>query len=163
MKNILKGTLLGLITIPMLSFQALAADVSIGIVNTQVIVEKSSLYSAVRKADQELKSLEDNFKKDYMDRMGKLQQAQQQNKPRAELEKLVKQYEKELKSKQESAYKTLQSKQRNLQVMKEQLKSKVDSAVKDIAKQKKLTYIVDKQAMLFGGVDITNEVLAKVK
>ena len=34
---------------------------------------------------------------------------------------------------------------------------------KEIAKQKKLDYVVDKQMIFFGGSDITNDVLKKIK
>lgn len=143
--------------------QAFANDVQIGVVDVQVIVAKSQLYSAVRKAEQDVAGMEQNLQKDYMDRVNKLQQAQQQNKPRAEIEKLMKQYESEIMTKRQKALKEVDAKRKKLQTLKDSLKVKVEKAIKDIASKKKLTHVVDKQAMFFGGVDITNDVLAKVK
>lgn len=135
-----------------------AAD-GIGVVDSNMIVAKSSLYSALRNAQTELGSLDQNLQKDYMDKMNKLSKA----KTKEEFEKLQKQYGTEFRAKQEQAFKTLAAKRKNLETMKETLRVKVEAAIKAIAKQKKLTHVVDKQAMFFGGVDITNDVLARVK
>ncbi|MFN8673360.1 MAG: OmpH family outer membrane protein [Candidatus Sericytochromatia bacterium] len=142
--------------------QAKAGE-SIGVLNTQTIIQKSSLYSALRNAEQEVSKLEENLKKELIDRQNKLQQAMQQKKSKEELEKLYKQFKSELDKKESDARKTLDSKQKNLLKLRDSLKVKVEAAVKDIAKQKGLTYVVDKQAMFFGGLDITSDVLAKIK
>ncbi|MEK7431696.1 MAG: OmpH family outer membrane protein, partial [Cyanobacteriota bacterium] len=123
----------------------------------------SSLYSALRNAEQEIQKLDESLKKDLMDRQTKLQQAMQQKKSKEELEKLYKQYKGELDKKEGEARKSLESKQKNLIKMRDSLKVKVEAAVKEIATQKKLSYVVDKQAMFYGGIDITNDVLAKIK
>ena len=94
-----------------------------------------------------------------MDKVSRLQKIKNQQ----EFEKLFKQYDAEFKQKQINAQKTLQSKQQNLLDMRESLRKKVETAIKDIAKQKKLTFVVDKQAMYYGGIDITNDVLQKIK
>lgn len=162
MKKYILGALASaLILLP--SAQAFASDIQIGVVDVQTIVAKSQLYSAVRKAEQEVANMEQNLQKDYMDRVNKLQQAQQQNKPRAEIEKLMKQYESEIMSKRQKALKEVDGKRNKLQALKSSLKVKVEKAIKDIASKKKLTHVVDKQAMFLGGIDITADVLAKVK
>jgi outer membrane protein len=162
MKKYILGALASaLILLP--STQAFASDIQIGVVDVQTIVAKSQLYSAVRKAEQEVANMEQNLQKDYMDRVNKLQQAQQQNKPRAEIEKLMKQYESEIMSKRQKALKEVDGKRNKLQALKSSLKVKVEKAIKDIASKKKLTHVVDKQAMFLGGIDITSDVLAKVK
>ncbi|MFN4149478.1 MAG: OmpH family outer membrane protein [Candidatus Sericytochromatia bacterium] len=162
MKKYILGALASaLILLP--STQAFAADVQIGVVDVQTIVAKSQLYSAVRKAEDEVANMEKNLQKDYMDRVNKLQQAQQQNKPRAEIEKLMKQYEAEIMSKRQKALKEVDSKRNKLQSLKSSLKVKLEKAIKDIASKKKLTHVVDKQAMFLGGIDITSDVLAKVR
>lgn len=162
MKKYILGALASaLILLP--STQAFASDIQIGVVDVQTIVAKSQLYSAVRKAEQEVANMEQNLQKDYMDRVNKLQQAQQQNKPRAEIEKLMKQYESEIMSKRQKALKEVDGKRNKLQSLKSSLKVKVEKAIKDIASKKKLTHVVDKQAMFLGGIDITSDVLAKVK
>lgn len=162
MKKYILGALASaLILLP--STQAFASDIQIGVVDVQTIVAKSQLYSAVRKAEQEVANMEQNLQKDYMDRVNKLQQAQQQNKPRAEIEKLMKQYESEIMSKRQKALKEVDGKRNKLQALKSSLKVKVEKAIRDIASKKKLTHVVDKQAMFLGGIDITSDVLAKVK
>lgn len=135
-----------------------AAD-GIGVVDTNMIVAKSSLYSALRKAQADLGALDQNLQKDYMDKMGKLSKA----KTKEEFEKLQKQYGNEFKVKQEQAYKTLMAKRKSLDSMKNSLRVKVEAAIKQIAAQKKLSHVVAKEAMYFGGVDITNDVLARVR
>jgi outer membrane protein len=144
---------------PGFSTVAAAADVKIGLVDTNVIIAKSSLYSALRKAQDDINGMSQSFQKDYMDKIAKLQKA----KTKEEFEKLQKQYEGELRQKQSQAMSSLQSKQKSLEALKESLRKKVEVAIKDIAKQKNLTYVVDKQAMYFGGTDITNDVLTRIK
>lgn len=136
-----------------------AADVTIGTVDSNMIVAKSSLYSALRKAQGELATLQQSYQKDFAAKAAKLQSA----KTKDEYEKLAKQYNTELKVKQEQAMKAMQSKQQSLESMQKSLRAKVEVAIRDIAKQKKLTYVVDKQAMFYGGTDITNDVLARIK
>ncbi len=136
-----------------------AQNVAIGLVDSQMVIYKSNLGSALRRAEDELTNLKQNLEKDYMDKVSRLQKIKNQQ----EFEKLFKQYDAEFKQKQINAQKTLQSKQQNLLDMRESLRKKVETAIKDIAKQKKLTFVVDKQAMYYGGIDITNDVLQKIK
>jgi Skp family chaperone for outer membrane proteins len=158
-KSILAAAVATIMLVPGFSTVASAADVSIGLVDTNVIIAKSALYSALRKAQADLDGMSKNFQKDYMDRMAKLQKA----KTKEEFEKLQKQYEGELRQKQSQAMASLQSKQKSLEALKDSLRKKVEVAIKDIAKQKKLTFVVDKQAMYYGGTDITNDVLNRIK
>lgn len=158
----LKKSIIGAVSAIILSsgfLAANAANVNIGVVDSNVIVGKSNLYSALRKAQTDLGNLDQNLQKDYADKMGKLAKA----KTKEEFEKLQKQYGTEFRKKQEQAYQTLMAKRKNLDSMKESLRVKVEAAIKAIAKQKNLSHVVDKQAMFFGGVDITNDVLARVK
>lgn len=158
----LKKSIIGAFSAIILSsglMAANAADVNIGVVDSTAIVAKSSLYAALRKAQTELGGLDQNLQKDYADKMTKLSKA----KTKEEYEKMQKQYGDEFRKKQESAYKTMMSKRKNLDAMKETLRLKVEVAIRAIAKQKNLSHVVDKQAMFFGGTDITNDVLARVK
>lgn len=138
-------------------------EITIGVVNTQIIIQKSSLYSTVRNAEKEISNLDQSLRKELMEKQSKLQQAMQQKKSKEELEKMYKQYKAELDKKESSARKTLDEKQKNIMKMRDSLKLKVENAIKDIAKQKNITYVVDKQAMFYGGIDITNDVLGKIK
>lgn len=155
MKKILLGTFISL------SFLAspVLAQTKIGIVDTQVIISTSRLYGELRKAENELAKLQENFQKDYMDKMNRLQQA----KNKEEFERLQKQFQGELSKKRDSVMRTLQSKQKNLEKMKNDLRKKVEMAINNIAKSKKFDYVVDKQAMFYGGTDITQDVLSKIK
>jgi outer membrane protein len=158
----LNKTIIGAVSAIILSssfMSANAADVSIGTVDSNVIVARSSLYSALRKSQEELGRLDQNLQKDYQDKMAKLSKA----KTKEEFEKLQRQYGNEFRQKQEQAYKTLMAKRSSLDSMKNTLRMKVESAIKEIAKKKKLTHVVAKEAMYFGGIDITNDVLARVK
>ena len=158
-KKSILASLVGVILSTGLISAANATDITIGTVDTSAIVAKSSLYSSLRRSQKELASLQDSYQKDVMAKQKKLSTA----KSKEEYEKLAKQYSAELKVKQEQGMKVVQGKQRSLDSMQKSLKAKVDVAIRDIAKQKKLTYVVDKQAMFFGGIDITPEVLARVK
>lgn len=158
----IKEQIIGAVSAIILSsgfMSANAADVNIGVVDANVIVAKSSLYSALRKAQAELGSLDQTLQKDYMDKMNKLSKA----KSKEEFEKLQKQYGNEFRQKQEQAYKTLMAKRNSLESMKNTLRVKVESAIKAIAQQKKLSHVVAKEAMYFGGVDITNDVLSRIR
>jgi outer membrane protein len=155
MKKILLGTFISLFFLS----SPVLAQTKIGIVDTQVIISTSKLYSELRKAEGELAKLQENFQKDYMDKMNKLQQA----KNKEEFERLQKQFQGELLKKRDSAMKTLQSKQKDLEKMKNDLRKKVEIAINNIAKSRKFDYVVDKQAMFYGGIDITQEVLSKIK
>lgn len=144
-----------------LSFLAgpVLAQTKIGVVDTQTIISTSKLYAELRKSEQELARMQEAFQKEYMDKMNKLQQA----KNKEEFEKLQKQFQNELIKKRDSVMNSLQVKQKNLDKMKNDLRKKVEVAINNIAKAKKLEYVVDKQAMFYGGLDITKDVLAKIK
>lgn len=164
MKKILFSLLASTLLVAGSGFKSEAkADVTIGVVNTQVIIQKSSLYSALRNAEKDISKLDESLKKELMDKQSKLQQAMQQKKSKEELEKMYKQYKSELDKKELSARKTLDEKQKGLMKLRDSLKVKVEAAIKAIAKQKNITYVVDKQAMFYGGIDITNDVLGKIK
>jgi len=155
----MKQFLLGIFIITSLFNMPVLAQTKIGIVDTQIIISTSKLYSELRKAENELAKLQENFQKDYMYKINKLQQA----KNKEEFERLQKQFQSELLQKRKSAIKTLQEKQKSLEKMKNDLRKKVESAINNIAKSKKFDYVVDKQAMFYGGIDITQEVLEKIK
>jgi len=140
-----------------------ANTTSIGLVDTQKIIENSTLYSELRKAEADLLKLQKNFEKEYMEKVQKLQSVLEQKKNPQEFQKLQDQYRRELMEKQSSAQKTLAEKQRSLETTRNNLRKKVEIAIKEIAKQKKLDYVVDKQMIFFGGSDITNDVLKKIK
>lgn len=83
-----------------------------------------------------------------------------QNEIAARLEKAQKE------DSQEEFNKKLQKSQEEMQIfklaMERELKTNIDVAVADIAREKKLTIVVDKYAELSGGEDITSQVLDKL-
>jgi len=146
-----------------ISSVANASNNLIGVVDTQKIIQQSKLYSELRKAESDLQTLQTNFQKEYSARMQKMEDAYKQKKSQAELSKLQAKYESELREKQQTAQTILAKKQKSLETMRVQLREKVEVAIKNIAQKKKITYVIDKQSMFYGGMDITGDVLSQIK
>ncbi len=134
------------------TLQPVRAGVPVGVVNLQELLRS---YPEYRSADQQVKTAEANYQKALMERMKKLEEARAKGKPAAELQKMQKQFEAELKPIQSRGidlYKSLQDK----------LKGRIQTAIAQVGKAKGVEVIYDKQAVLYGGTDLTRDVAAKL-
>ena len=113
------------------------AIVKIAYVDQQKIIQSyTPLFNAYTKLNQE-----------YQIRLSKLQEAQQQGKSQDEIKKLADQYDKEL----------LPYKQAVDSLMKE-----VEKVFSDLEKKEGYSVVLDKNAVVWGGVDITDKVISQL-
>jgi outer membrane protein len=113
------------------------ALVKIAYVDQQKIIQSyTPLFNAYTKLNQE-----------YQARLSKLQEAQQQGKSQDEIKKLADQYDKEL----------LPYKQAVDSLMKE-----VEKAFTDLSKKEGFNIVLDKNAVVWGGIDITDKVISQL-
>lgn len=152
-KPLLAGLTGAIIAFTVANLQPVRASVPVGVVNLQDLLKS---YPEYRDADAQVKQAEVTYQKALMERMKKLEAARAKGKSPAELQKMQKQFEAELKpiqSKGIGLYKSLQDK----------LKGRIEAAIAQVAKQKGVEVIYDKQAVLYGGHDLTRDVAAKLK
>lgn len=152
-KPLLAGLTGAILAFTVANLQPVRASVPVGVVNLQELLRS---YPEYRDADSQVKSAEVNYQKALMERMKKLEEARAKGKTPAELQKMQKQFEAELKPIQTRGiglYKSLQ----------EKLKGRIETAIAQVAKQKGVEVIYDKQAVLYGGNDLTRDVAAKLK
>lgn len=111
--------------------------VKIAYVDQQKIIQSyTPLFNAYNKLNQE-----------YQTRLSKLQEAQQQGKTQDEIKKLADQYDKEL----------LPYKQAVDALMKE-----VEKAFSELAKKEGYNVVLDKNAVVWGGFDITDKIISQL-
>lgn len=130
-----------------------SASVGAGVVNVQELLMS---YPEYRNADEQVRQAESAFQKAYVERLKKLDDARKAGKSEAELRKLQEKYLAEIKP--------MQSRGRELVTsLQKKLKGRIESAIHAVAKQKGMEMVYDKQAVLFGGTDITRDVATKLK
>jgi Skp family chaperone for outer membrane proteins len=161
MKKFLISTLLGASMIMTFAGSAFSAPV-VGIVDTKKIFESSKLFEALNKAKSDLGNLEEDIKKETLYKSKLLEEARAKKTKDADLQKMQEKFQKELEDKRTSAQEASEKKQKELEEMSVKLKADVENAIKDVATEKKLEAVVDKQAVLFGGTDITEDVIKKI-
>lgn len=148
--NIARGVLLAILALAV--SPAAARAETIGMVDTMRVLNE---YQAVGAAEKQFKSQVEKFKREYEDRLRKLQEARKKNLSKPQLEKLERQFTKEmepLKAQIDSLNRQLTSR----------LKKQLDEAVAKVAQQKKIAVVFDKQAILHGGFDLTDDVLQQL-
>jgi outer membrane protein len=130
-----------------LTLLAPAAFAATGVVDFQAL-QKSP---AAQKAMAKLNDAQGKYQKELQVRSAKLEEAQKKNLPQAEIARLRQQFEKELQE--------LRSKgEQEAMAATNSLQSELEKAVKSVAAEKKLDLVFRKEAVLFGGTDITAEV-----
>lgn len=134
-----------------------------GLVDTKKVLESSSLMQAYNVAKQEV----DNFKKATedlrLDKSKQLDSAREKKATEEELKKMLEQFQKDLATRQQQGMDLEDKKKRELDDLSAKFRVKVDDAIKAVAKDKKLDVVVAKEAVLFGGTDITDDVIKKIK
>jgi outer membrane protein len=126
---------------------------TIGFVDTaKVLVSYKGAQSASAQVQKELAALQ----KEFGERQKKIQDAQKSGKSQAELQKLIEQYEKEL----------IPLKQRAAQLdarLSADVRTKIIGQIQAIAKKRKVDLVLDKGAVYYGGVDLTDDVIKALK
>lgn len=132
------------------STPALAA--TMGFVDTQKIFTQ---YKDAQSSQSEFRKKAEAYQRELIERNAELQKAQKDGKSKAEMEKMTKNFETELKPKKqavEALDKELSAK----------LKKRIEAAIAQVASAKNIPVVVDKQVILFGGQDLTEDVLQKL-
>lgn len=131
---------------------AQASTSSIGYVDVQKVFKD---YKETTKAQKELGKEEESFKKEFEESQKKLEAAQKNGKSKEEIETLRTSLEEKLAPKRESLLKLNEKLTVSIQ------KSIVTSVTK-VAQKLGLEVVVDKQVVIFGGMDLTDMVLSEL-
>jgi len=109
-------------------------------------------YKETEKAEEQIKKEKDVYEKEFKEAQEKLAKAEKDNKSKEEIEKMKKEFEENLEPKRTS-----------LLALNEQLTGKLQqdivASVKKVAKKVGIDVVVDKQAIITGGVDLTEMVV----
>jgi outer membrane protein len=147
------------------------AAVTVGVISAEAAMAQSAMAQSLGYVDTaqvfnsygEAKRAQDQFRKkaeEYQEELGERQKqieaARKAGKPEAEIQKMMKDAEEDLMPKK----KAVEELDRKLST---QIKVKIEKAIADSAKAKKITTVVDKQIILYGGTDLTSDVLKRLK
>lgn len=122
---------------------------TIGYVDTAKVLQT---YKGAKTAQAQMQKELQEYQAAFVDRQKKIQEAQKAGKSQAELKEMTEKFEKELAP--------LKEKATNLeQRLSKDVKSKIEAKINAIAKNKKVDVVVDKAVVLYGGVDLTNDVI----
>jgi len=139
-----------------------AKDSNFGFVDTQKIFQSSKLAEELTSAQNDVKVRESDFSKETLDKSKLLEDARAKKVSDAELRKMQEQFQKDLEAKRANLELLKENKQKELEEDSKKLKEQVEDAIKNVAKDKQIDIVVDKQAILFGGTDITDDVIKKL-
>jgi outer membrane protein len=117
------------------------------------VVDFTSLQKSpvAQKAMAKLNEAQGKYQKELQTRSAKLEEAQKKNLPQAEIARLRQQFEKELQDLRTKGEQEAQAATNSLQ-------GELEKAVKTVAAEKKLDMVFRKEALLYGGTDITADV-----
>lgn len=140
-----------------------AADVKIGTIDVQRILSQSALLKALKQAEGDVAEAEKRLIDARNKKLEELQKLQQkvvngEMKEEAFLAQKRK-YEDEIRDQAKAEEKKLEGKKDQIRQQKEKLEKNVEETVQKIAKQKGLDLVINKQLVLFGGTDITEDVM----
>ena len=137
---------------PALADTAAATPKVIGVIDRDKVVsgysKAQTAFEDLKKGEEKVQKLVENANKQYED-------AKKANKPAAELEPLQKRLQVEI----DNEVKKLQT---NIGSIENQLENEIDGAIKAEAATHKVDVVLMKQAVLLGGVDITEGVLKRL-
>lgn len=112
-------------------------------------------YRDAQSSQSEFKTKAEEYQKELSEKNRLLQEAQRDGKSKADLEKMTKKFEGELRPKKEAV-------ERLDKELSGRLKKRIEAAIAEVAAAKRIPVVVDKQVVLFGGEDITDEVVKKL-
>ena len=168
MKKILLASVLGLGMLSPLSATlstpvAHAAEAKVGIVDLQRILQSSSLMKALDAAGQsvqaEEKKLVEERNKLLKDLQGLQEKVVKGEMSEEEFLKKKREYEDRIRNMAKTAEDKIGRMKKEINDKKVTLEKNVENAVKSVASKMGLDLVVNKQVVLFGGQDITSEVI----
>jgi len=140
-----------LLAISFLAF-APSAEAVVGFIDVQKVFTD---YKESAKAREELQKKEESYKKEFDSRQEKLDKAEKDEKSKEDLEKMRTKLQEELAPQLEELQKLRARLSGDLQ-------EKIVSAVKEVSKNVGVDTVIDKQAVIAGGVDLTDLVVTKL-
>lgn len=130
-----------------------ASAMTVGYVDTAKVLLS---YQGARSAQGKMQAELLKYQAAFTDRQRKIAEAQQAGKSQAELQKMTEGFEKELAP--------LKAKAMSLEAqLSGDVKKKIEGVIHRVAAARKLDLVLDKAAVLHGGVDITDEVVKALK
>lgn len=139
-------------TVGLMSAEAALAQ-SLGFVDTAQVFNS---YGEAKRAQDQFRKKAEEYQEELGERQKQIEAARKAGKSEAEIQKMMKDAETDLMPKK----KAVEELDRKLST---QIKVKIEKAIADSAKAKKVTAVVDKQVILYGGTDLTNDVLKRLK
>ncbi len=158
-KNILATAL----AFSILTITQSAFAVGVGIVDTKKILDSSQLPMVLNTAQKEVENFKVESQKLVLSKSKELENAREKKVTEAEIKKMSEQFQKDIQAREKQGVDLEMAKRKELEDLSLKLRAKVDEAIKSVAQDKKLDVIVDKQAVLFGGTDVTEDVIKKIK
>lgn len=125
---------------------------SIGFIEVQKVFKA---YKETGKAQEKLAKEEATFKKEFEESQKKLEAAKTAKKSQKEIETITKELEEKLAPKREQLMRLNEE-------LTTRLQREIVTSVKSVAKNLGLDIILDKQAVIIGGVDVTDMVINKL-
>lgn len=144
------------------------AAATAGIVSTQTVSAQSSSfgyvdtakvfssYTEAKKAQDQFRKKAEDYQEELAERQKQIEAARKAGKSDAEIQKMMKDAEEDLMPKKK-AVEELDKK------LSTQIKGKIESAIAAAAKARGISAVVDKQVILYGGTDLTNDVVKRLK
>jgi Skp family chaperone for outer membrane proteins len=163
MKKVLIALVAGLmLAAPMTSMPAMA-ETKIGVIDVQKILADSSLMKALQGAQQEVAQTEQKLLQVREEKLKQLQEMQKQvaegKMTQEDFLKKQRQFEDEVMGQVKSEQTKIEKKKEEIRQMKEKLEKAVEESVKKVAGEKGLEIVLNKQMVIFGGEDITADVI----
>ncbi|HEY9855157.1 MAG TPA: OmpH family outer membrane protein [Stenomitos sp.] len=150
--GMLGGAILAAAVLAGPSMAAPAAPGAIGYVDTQKVFQG---YKEAQSAQSRFRKEAQDYQQDLADAQKKLEEARKAGKSEAEINKMQKKYEDDLKPKKarvEALDRELSGK----------IKKQIESVIGQVAKSRGVATVVDKQVILYGGTDLTDDVLSRL-
>ncbi|MNK30125.1 Outer membrane protein (OmpH-like) [compost metagenome] len=132
--------------------QAQAAP-TVGFVDTAAVF---NAYPEAKKAQDQFRKKAEDYQEELAKRQKQIEEARKAGKSDADIQKMMKDAEQDLMP-QKKAVEELDRK------LSTQIKAKIESAIGASAKAKGITTVVDKQVILYGGTDLTSDVVKRLK
>lgn len=129
-----------------------ASAASLGFVDAQKVFQS---YKAAQEAQSRFRHEAQAYQDELADDQRKLEEARRANKSPEEISKMQKKFEEDLKPKKtrvEGLDRELSGK----------IKKQIEVVIAEVAKAKGVPTVVDKQVVLYGGIDLTDEVVRKL-
>lgn len=113
-------------------------------------------YQGARSAQGQMQKELMAYQQEFAERQKKIAEAQKAGKTQAEIQKMTESFEKEL---QPMKSKAMQLEQK----LSQDVKKRIEGVINKVAKSRKADLVLDKAAVLFGGIDITEDVIRALK